>query len=70
MHLEGQKHLVYFASTPISFSDAWNMKAEELTPEDVVSLSKAGGHFQFNQISMARTSLVQRCTRNALREGA
>ena len=50
-HLEGQKHLVAaFASTPISFSDAWNMKAEELTPEDVVSLSKAGGHFQFNQI--------------------
>ncbi len=50
-HLEGQKNIVAaFASTPVSFSDAWNMKSEELTAEDVVTLTKSGGHFQFNQI--------------------
>jgi len=50
-HLEGQKNIISaFASTPISFSDAWNMKSEELIAEDVVSLTKSGGHFQFNQI--------------------
>ena len=49
-HLEGQKNLIAaFASTPVSFSDAWNMKSEELNSDDVVALSKAGGHFQFNQ---------------------
>jgi hypothetical protein len=26
------------------------MKSEELTPEDVISLTKSGGHFQFNQL--------------------
>ena len=31
-HLLGQQNLIAaFASTPISFSDAWNMKAKELT---------------------------------------
>lgn len=50
-HLEGQKNIVAaFASTPVSFSDAWNMKSEELIAEDVVALTKSGGHFQFNQI--------------------
>ena len=50
-HLSGLRHLVSaFSSTPTAFSDAWNMKAEELTPDDVISLSKSGGHFQFNQI--------------------
>ncbi|NVK27404.1 MAG: hypothetical protein HWE14_05135 [Flavobacteriia bacterium] len=50
-HLEGQKSLISaFASTPVSFSDAWNMKAESLEPSDVISLTKAGGHFQLNQI--------------------
>ena len=50
-HLLGQKNIIAaFASTPTSFSDAWNMKSEELIAEDVLSLSKSGGHFQFNQI--------------------
>lgn len=50
-HLLGQKNLIVaFASTPTSFSDAWNMKSDELMAEDVLSLSKSGGHFQFNQI--------------------
>ena len=50
-HLLGQKNIIAaFASTPISFSDAWNMKSEELIAEDVLALSKSGGHFQFNQI--------------------
>lgn len=50
-HLEGQKNIIAaFASTPVSFSDAWNMKSEELIAEDVVALTKSGGHFQFNQI--------------------
>lgn len=50
-HLLGQKNIIAaFASTPTSFSDAWNMKSEELVAEDVLSLSKTGGHFQFNQI--------------------
>jgi hypothetical protein len=50
-HLEGQKNIVAaFASTPVSFSDAWNMKSEDLIAEDVVALTKSGGHFQFNQI--------------------
>jgi len=50
-HLEGQKNIVAaFASTPVSFSDAWNMRSEELIAEDVVALTKSGGHFQFNQI--------------------
>jgi hypothetical protein len=50
-HLLGQKNLVSaFASTPVSFSDAWNMKSEELIAEDVHALTKNGGHFQFNQI--------------------
>ena len=50
-HLLGQKNIVAaFASTPTSFSDAWNMKSEELIAEDVLALSKSGGHFQFNQI--------------------
>jgi hypothetical protein len=50
-HLLVQKNIVAaFASTPTSFSDAWNMKSEELIAEDVLALSKSGGHFQFNQI--------------------
>lgn len=50
-HLLGQKNIIAaFASTPISFSDAWNMKSDELIAEDVLALSKSGGHFQFNQI--------------------
>lgn len=50
-HLEGQKNIIAaFASTPVSFSDAWNMKSDKLIAEDVVSLTKSGGHFQFNQI--------------------
>ena len=50
-HLLGQKNIIAaFASTPTSFSDAWNMKSEELIAEDVLALSKSGGHFQFNQI--------------------
>jgi hypothetical protein len=50
-HLLGQKNIIAaFASTPTSFSDAWNMKSEELIAEDVLSLSKSGGHFQFNQL--------------------
>jgi hypothetical protein len=50
-HLEGQKNIIAaFASTPISFSDAWNMKTEILSVDDVVALTKSGGHFQFNQI--------------------
>lgn len=50
-HLEGQKNIIAaFASTPVSFSDAWNMKSEKLIAEDVVALTKSGGHFQFNQI--------------------
>jgi hypothetical protein len=61
-HLEDQRSLIAaFASTPIAFSDAWNMKTEELTSDDVVALTKSGGHFQFNQLSgtgsmMYRTS--------------
>ena len=61
-HLDDQRSLTAaFASTPIAFSDAWNMKTEELTSDDVVSLSKSGGHFQFNQLAgsgsmMYRTS--------------
>ena len=51
-HLLGQKHiLAAFASTPLSFSNAWNMKAEELSAEDALALSRSGGHFQFNQIA-------------------
>ena len=51
LHLQGQKHIISaFASTPISFSNAWNMKADEISSSDVVSLTKAGGHFQFNQL--------------------
>ncbi len=50
-HLLGQKNIVAaFASTPTSFADAWNMKSDELIAEDVISLTKSGGHFQFNQI--------------------
>ena len=50
-HIEGQKHLIAaFASTPIAFANAWNMKTEELHPQDVLALSAAGGHFQLNQI--------------------
>ena len=50
-HLADQRSLIAaFASTPVSFSDAWNMKAEELSSDDVVALSKSGGHFQFNQL--------------------
>jgi len=50
-HLDDLRSLVAaFSSTPISFSDAWNMKAEELTSDDVLSLTKSGGHFQFNQL--------------------
>jgi len=61
-HLEDQRGLIAaFASTPIAFSDAWNMKTEELSSEDVVALTKSGGHFQFNQLAgtgsmMYRTS--------------
>jgi len=61
-HLDDQRSLTAaFASTPIAFSDAWNMKTEELTSDDVVSLTKSGGHFQFNQLAgsgsmMYRTS--------------
>lgn len=51
-HLLGQKNIIAaFASTPISFSNAWNMKSEELSAEDVLALSRAGGHFQFNQLA-------------------
>jgi hypothetical protein len=50
-HLLGQKNIIAaFASTPTSFADAWNMKSDELIAEDVISLTKSGGHFQFNQI--------------------
>ena len=42
-HLEDQRSLIAaFASTPIAFSDAWNMQAEELTSDDVVALTKSG----------------------------
>jgi len=51
-HLLGQKNIIAaFASTPVSFSDAWNMKATELTAQDVTALTKSGGHFQFNQLA-------------------
>lgn len=54
-HLLGQKNIVAaFASTPVSFSDAWNMQVDELSAEDVLSLSHAGGHFQFNQVASGR----------------
>jgi len=50
-HLLGQQNIIAaFASTPVSFTDAWNMKAEKLTYQDALVLSKAGGHFQFNQL--------------------
>lgn len=50
-HLLGQRSLIAaFASTPASFSDAWNMQSESLEAEDVLVLSKSGGHFQFNQL--------------------
>lgn len=51
-HLEGQRNIVAaFASTPIAFTNAWNMKAEELNADDVLALTKSGGHFQFNQLA-------------------
>ena len=51
-HLLGQKNIIAaFASTPLSFSNAWNMKAEELSAEDALALSRTGGHFQFNQLA-------------------
>ena len=51
-HLLGQKNIIAaFASTPVSFANAWNMKAEELSAEDAHALSRTGGHFQFNQVS-------------------
>ena len=47
-HIKGHKNMVAaFASSPTAFANAWNMKAEELIAEDVLSLSKDGGHFQF-----------------------
>jgi hypothetical protein len=50
-HLLGLRNLVAaFASTPTSFTDAWNMKSKELTADDVIALTKSGGHFQFNQL--------------------
>lgn len=49
-HLDGNRHIIAaFASTPTAFTDAWNMKSEELSVTDVLSLTKSGGHFQFNQ---------------------
>ena len=50
-HLLGLRNLVAaFASTPTSFTDAWNMKSKELSADDVVALTSSGGHFQFNQL--------------------
>ncbi|TFH67529.1 hypothetical protein E3W66_08590 [Gammaproteobacteria bacterium LSUCC0057] len=50
-HLDGNRHIVAaFASTPTAFTDAWNMKSEELSVADVLALTKSGGHFQFNQL--------------------
>lgn len=50
-HLNGLRHIVAaFASTPTAFTDAWNMKSEELSVTDVLALTRSGGHFQFNQL--------------------
>jgi len=50
-HLHGISNIIAaFASTPTSFTDAWNMKSEELNKTDVLALTRSGGHFQFNQL--------------------
>ena len=59
-HLLGQKNIIAaFASAPTSFSDAWNMKSEELIAEDVLALQNQEVIFSLIKFHMDQINLDQ-----------
>lgn len=56
--------IAVLASTPVSLSEICNMKAEELSSDDVVALRKSGGSFSLTNCREAARWYAEPRTRN------